>query len=130
MFHRPRHHEIPVPVERDASWVDVPVAGEIGHGFSSVATWEAHPNGIPGVTAEVHALFPVQPGDVAIRELIEDPVHHVRIVPGRDERALAGSVRPDLVKPHDEPGAHAIPSATAEGARDGSVRRLVSRFEP
>ena len=122
MFDRAGHDEIPIPIEGETGRVDVPVTGEISHGFCRVAVREAQPNGTPGVTAEVHAFFPVQPGEVGIRELVEDPVHDIRVIPGRNERALAGAVRPDLVKPHDEPAGRCNPERHGRG-RAGRIRQ-------
>ena len=130
MLHRPRYAEVPVPIERDARCVYVTVTGDIGHGLGSAAAREDKPNGLPMVSTQMDAFFPIQPGDIGIRELVDNPVHRGGTVPGRDKRALAGAVRSDLVKPHDEPGSRSNPECDAEGARDGFVRRRVSRFEP
>ncbi len=120
MFHRTRHDKIPVPIERHTGGVHMPVTGHVRHSIGNAAGNEAKLNGTPGVAARVHTLYLIESDDVGVRQLVQNAVHHGRLVACRDQRAFAGPVRSDLVKLYNTSGDH----RDALGNRCGHAQRI------
>ena len=70
MLFRTRHHENPIPIERDTCRVYEPVTSNASHCSCSASSKVAKSDGAPNVATHMHTHLVVKGGTVGIRQLV------------------------------------------------------------